>query len=73
MPMVVGFAYSSARWRSGERMRLVCWRTRPRGRELCLARFPQTKLRDPRKDCFGATPKPARGTRALPGSVGRWP
>ncbi len=66
MPMVVSFAYSSARWRSGERMRLACWRTRPRGRELCLARFQQTK------DCFGATPKPARGTRALPGSVGLW-
>jgi hypothetical protein len=50
---------------SGERARFACWRARPRDRGLFLAcsrRFTQI-VREVR---FGATPKPARETRALP-------
>ncbi|PYJ60323.1 MAG: hypothetical protein DME74_10790 [Verrucomicrobia bacterium] len=47
-------------------MRLACWRTRARGRGLLLAKCLLTKYRTT-KDCFGAMPKPARETRALPG------
>jgi len=35
--------------------------------EPCEMEFiPAQKIRRSRKDCFGATPKPARETRALP-------
>src|SRR6266436_9100272 len=49
-----------------ERTRLTCWRTR-----LAIADF-SCAMRHPeilalQKDCFGATPKPASGTDALPG------
>ena len=47
-------------------MRLACWRWRPRHRGLS---FESAKYADEpihRKDCFGATPKPARETCALP-------
>ena len=45
--------------------RLACWRWRPRCRELFLVQ--QFKIEsDKRKVRFGATPKPARETRALP-------
>src|SRR6266404_968487 len=50
---------------SGEHSRLACWRTRPRGRGLSVATSLGGK-RCTKKDCFGATPKPARETRALP-------
>ncbi len=43
-------------------------------RVLAIANFPSISRLfaasgSQRKDCFGATPKPARGTRALPGTV----
>ncbi|PYL86982.1 MAG: hypothetical protein DMF17_04365 [Verrucomicrobia bacterium] len=47
-------------------MRLACWQTRPRGCELVRMRHLVPAVRVYRKDCFGATPKPARETRALP-------
>src|SRR5215211_3004829 len=53
---------------SGERTRLACWRARPCGRELSFTSVMFARREDQRKDCFGATPKPAREARALPGS-----
>src|SRR6476661_7966827 len=50
---------------SGERTRPACWRAR-----LAIADFALTpalqEMLNVLKDCFGAKPKPARGTRALP-------
>jgi hypothetical protein len=46
-------------------MRLACWRSRPRDRELSCVK-PSPRGYGVRKDRFGATPKPAREMRALP-------
>src|SRR5947208_5531693 len=57
---------SSAASRIGERARLGCWRAR-----LAIANFAGATLLSGilaiRKDCFGAAPKPASETDALPG------
>jgi hypothetical protein len=52
-------------------MRLACWRSRPRVRELSVLSFlPKIRLLSCRscfgRNYFGATPKSTRGTRALP-------
>jgi len=52
--------------RSGERTRRACWRSRP-GFANFLWGSGAELLREPEKVRFGATPKPARETRALPG------
>jgi len=56
---------------SGQRARLACWRARPRHRELSVCALDLPGIRVGRKDCFGADAKPARQTRALPGSETR--
>jgi hypothetical protein len=54
---------------SGEHTRRACWRWRPRHRGLFLPTPTCQRAPSPAKDCFGATPKPARGTRALSNRV----
>ena len=51
-------------------MRLACWRARPRDCELSRRLGSARELRSREEVRFGATPKPARGTRALPGTWG---
>jgi hypothetical protein len=51
-------------------MRLACWRARPRDRELSRRLGSARELRSREEVRFGATPKLARGTRALPGTCG---
>src|SRR6476661_7236505 len=53
---MVGHQQRSAN--SGERTRLACWRKRP-----AFVHFEDLK------GCFGEPPKPARGPRALPGTL----
>jgi len=47
-------------------MPLACWRARPCDRELSLWIHISATGKIQSKECFGATPKPARETRALP-------
>src|SRR5205823_1131718 len=58
---------SSAATRIEERARLGCWRARLAIANFsCAIRNPESLAR--KKDCFGATPKPASETDALPGT-----
>ena len=47
-------------------MRHACWRARPAIANFFWTRAIHASLATSRKDCFGATPEPARETRALP-------
>ena len=64
---MLGAKRSRAAYRIESRTRLACWRWC-----LAIADFfcatPPPEILALRKDRFGATPKPTRGTRALPGT-----
>ena len=53
----------------GQRTRPACWRARLAIANFSCCALPQSTIHVFRKACFGATPKPARETRALPNPI----
>src|SRR5262249_42474638 len=58
--------YDAAIENSWERTHSACWRSCPRDPELPVHAQRGDRISGSRKNCLGATPKPARETRALP-------